>query len=114
MYLMIVVVRSEETADELITGFMDLGVTMGAVVEATDALEIISHHVPLFAGFRLMAGGGITRSRAILTIVETEALLIHLKKFIGRTISGGREDRGFYIVTPMAEGGPLSTLIPTP
>lgn len=111
MYFMIVVVRSEETADELITGLMDLGVTMSAVVEATDALEIISHHVPLFAGFRLMAGGGITRSRAILSIVEDESLLRRIKKFIGRTISGGPEERGFYVVTPMAEGGRLSSLI---
>ncbi|WP_300671651.1 hypothetical protein [Desulfoluna sp.] len=111
MYFMIVVVQREETADEIITGLMDLGVTMSAVVEATDALEIISHHVPLFAGFRLMAGGGITRSRAILSIVEHEALLTRLKKFIGRTISGTREERGFYVVTPMVEGGPLSNLI---
>ncbi|VFQ44120.1 hypothetical protein [Desulfoluna butyratoxydans] len=111
MYQMMIVVQSEETADELITGFMDLGVTMSAVVDATDALEIISHHVPLFAGFRLMAGGGITRSRAIFSIVETDALLRRLKKFVGRTISGRREERGFYTVTPMTEGGPLSNLV---
>ena len=111
MYFLTVVVQSEETADELITGLMDLGVTMSVVVEATDALEIISHHVPLFAGFRMMAGGSITRSRAILSIVENDTLLAHIKTFIGRTVSGGREERGFYVVTPMTEGGPLSNLI---
>lgn len=114
MYFMTVVVQSEEIADELITGLMDLGVTMSVVVDATDALEMISHHVPLFAGFRMMAGGSITRSRAILSIVETETLLKRIKKFIGRTISGGREERGFYVVTPMTEGGPLSNLITPP
>lgn len=112
MYFMTVVVQSEETADELITGLMDLGVTMSVVVEATDALEMISHHVPLFAGFRMMAGGSITRSRAILSIVESDQQLAHIKKFISRTIAGGREERDFYVVIPMIEGGPLSNLIP--
>lgn len=114
MYFMTVVVQREETADELITGFIDLGVTMSVVVEATDALEMISHHVPLFAGFRRMTGGGITRSRAILFIVENEALLAHMKKFIGQTLSGGTDERGFYVITPMIEGGPLSRLISSP
>ncbi len=112
MYFMTVVVQSEEIAHELITGFMDLGVTMSVVVEATDSLEMISHHVPLFAGFRMMSGGGITRSRAVLALVESAPLMGRMKKFIGRTIAGGREERGFYVVTPMVEGGPLSDLIP--
>ena len=114
MHFMIVVVQSEEMADELITGFMDLGITMSVVVEATDALEMISHHIPLFAGFRMMSGGGITRSRAILTIVENDSLMLRVKKFIGRTIADGREERGFYVVTPMTEGGPLAQLITPP
>lgn len=114
MYFMTVVVQSEEVADELITGFMDLGVTMSVVVEATDTLEMISHHVPLFAGFRMMSGGGITRSRAILSIVDNATLIERMKKFIGRTIAGGREERGFYVVTPMVEGGSLADLIPAP
>ena len=113
MYLLMVMVKNEETADELITGFMDLGVRDSAVVESTDGLEVISHHVPLFAGFRMMAGGGITRSRFLFAVVEDDRHLERLKRFMGRTFAGLRDERGFYAVAPLVDGGPISSLIPS-
>ncbi|MCG8473784.1 MAG: hypothetical protein MI742_18290 [Desulfobacterales bacterium] len=110
MYLLMVVVQNEETADELITGFMDLGVSASAVVEATDGLEVISHHVPLFAGFRMMAGSGMTRGRALFAQVENDRLLSRLKTLMKRTLSQARDERGFYAVLPLVDGGDLSSL----
>ncbi|MFO7964729.1 MAG: hypothetical protein R6U50_12470 [Desulfobacterales bacterium] len=74
MYLIIAVINNEEVLDELITGWLDIGVTGSTVIETTDSLQLISHHVPIFAGFRSFTSGGMKHNKTLFTVIENESL----------------------------------------
>ncbi len=65
MFLLIAVINEEELLDELITGWLDIGITGATVIETTDLLQLISHHIPIFAGFRTLNSGGMTHNKTI-------------------------------------------------
>jgi nitrogen regulatory protein P-II 1 len=58
MNLLIAVLNDESLLDDLITGWLDIGITGATVVESTDLIQLISDHIPIFAGFRSLTSGG--------------------------------------------------------
>ena len=75
MYLLFTVLNSEDIIEDLITGWIDLGITDSTVIETTDALQLISHQVPIFAGFRILTSGGVAHNKTIFTLIEKKKLL---------------------------------------
>lgn len=108
MFLLTAVINNEELLDDLITGWLDIGISGSTVIESTDSLELISHHVPIFAGFRVLTGGGMSRSKTLFTIIEDSHVLrqavIYLKKICMET---GKSHQGIYFVTKLADAGRL-------
>ena len=51
MYLLIAVMNNEELLDELITGWLDMGITGATVAETTDVLQLISHNIFFFVWY---------------------------------------------------------------
>ena len=74
MYLLIAVINNEELLEELITGWLDIGVSGSTVIESTDSLQLISHNVHIFAGFRSFTSGGMKHNKMLLTVIESDAL----------------------------------------
>jgi len=108
LYLLFAVVTNEDLLDELITGWMDLGISGATVIETTGALQLISQHVPIFAGLRSLTSGGIARSKTIFTAVETEHLLDEAIAFLENLIDKSYpEQQGVYFVTPLSHFGRL-------
>ncbi len=108
MYLLTTVINNEELLDELITGWLDIGISGSTVIESIDSLQLISHHVPIFAGFRVLTGGGMSRSKTLLTVVENKKMLTsavyYLKKLCEET---GESHQGIYFVTELSDFGRL-------
>ncbi|MBU1172603.1 MAG: hypothetical protein KKD44_23845 [Proteobacteria bacterium] len=108
MYLLTAVINNEELLDDLITGWLDIGISGSTVIESTDSLQLISHHVPIFAGFRVLTGGGMSRSKTLFTIIEEATILrqavLYLKKICKET---GKPHQGIYFVTKLADAGRL-------
>ncbi len=108
MYLLTTVINNEELIDDLITGWLDLGLTDTTVIETTDALQLISHHVPIFAGFRALSSGGMHHNRTLFTIVTEkktlESAILFLKQLIKET---GKSQQALYFVTPIIDMGKL-------
>ena len=108
MYLLTTVINNEELLDELITGWLDIGISGSTVIESIDSLQLISHHVPIFAGFRVLTGGGMSRSKTLLTVIENESILKtavnYLKKLCKET---GKSHQGIYFVTKLSDFGRL-------
>ena len=108
MYLLIAVINNEEMLDELITGWLDMGITGATVVETTDSLQLISHHIPIFAGFRSLTSGGMIHNKTLFTAIEKQEILdkavAYLKMICSRT---GKPHQGVYFVTPLISFGRL-------
>ncbi len=99
MNLLVVIINEEELLDELITGWLDLGVTGATVIESTDSLQFISHHVPIFAGFRALTSGGMRHNKTIFTVIETPHILDEAVAFLeALCCKAGAPHQGVYFV----------------
>ncbi len=60
--LLICIVKNDDTVEEILTGFLELGIGGATVITARGMAEIISSQMPLFAGFRdVFKAGGTSR-----------------------------------------------------
>lgn len=107
-HLLIAVINDETLLEEIITGWLDMGITGATVFDSTDLLQLISRHIPIFAGFRSMTAGGGHHNKTLFTAIETPALLTsavtHLQETCRRT---GKASQGVYFVLPLAAFGRL-------
>lgn len=108
MYLLIAVINDEELLDELITGWLDIGITGATVIETTDLLQLISHHIPIFAGFRTLTSGGMTHNRTIFTAIEKRPILDQAVAYLETLFrEAGRPHMGMYCIVPLLSIGRL-------
>ena len=113
MYLLTVVINNEELLDELITGWLAIGITDATVIETTDSVQLISHHVPIFAGFRSLTSGGMLHNRTIFAAIKEKRVLNQAITFL-KEVCGevGKPNQGLYFVTPIEEFEKLGKIKP--
>ena len=108
MYLLIAVINNEELLDDLLMGWIDIGVTGSTVIESTDSLQLISEHIPIFAGFRSLTSGGMRHNKTLVTAIESREILhqaiAYLKTLCDQT---GKPHQGVYFVAPLTQFGRL-------
>ena len=108
MYLLTAVINNEELLSDLITGWLDLGITGATVIETTGSLQLISQHVPIFAGFRSLTSGGRRHNKTIFTTIEDKELLDIAVDFLERICTEtGKPNQGIYFVTSLFSMGHL-------
>jgi len=108
VYLLIAVLNNEELLDELITGWLDIGVTGATVLESTDFLQLISSNIPIFAGFRTLTSGGMSHNKTIFTAIEDKEVLKQSVSYLETVCSEtGKPHQGVYLVTPLVDFGKL-------
>jgi hypothetical protein len=112
VYLLIIVINDEDLLEDLITGWLDIGITGATVMESTDLLQLISQHIPIFAGFRSFAGTGVRHNKTLLIGIETKKILDNAVKFLEIVCAETRKpSRGTYFVIPIVEMGYLGAEI---
>ena len=108
MYLLIAVINNEELLDELMTGWLDIGVTGATVAETTDLLQLISNHIPIFAGFRSLTSGGMRHNKTLFTAIEEREHLDQAVAFLEMLCRNTEKPhQGVYFVTPLMSFGRL-------
>lgn len=108
MYLLFVVLENEDLLDEMITGWLDMGISGATVIETTGALQLISQHVPIFAGLRSLTSGGSRHNKTIFAVIENQELIDLAVGFIENLCrQKGQPRQGVYFVTPVTRFGRL-------
>ena len=94
--------------EDLITGWLDIGITGATVMESTDLLQLISHHIPIFAGFRSFAGTGIRHNKTLMIGIEKKPILDNAVEFLeGLCRKRNKLSQGVYFVAPLLRFGRL-------
>lgn len=108
MYVLFAVIKDEQLIDDLITGWLDIGVTGATVLESTDSLQLISRHIPIFAGFRTLTSGGMPHNKTVFTLIDSQKILDQAVAFL-QTLCLGTEKphQGIYFVIPVIKSGRL-------
>ena len=72
MKLVVVFLNKVECLEDLLTAFLELGVSGASVVDSVGMGRIISHNVPIFAGLRSAFPGSSPGNKVILSVVDDE------------------------------------------
>lgn len=72
MVLLVIILSNAEVLEEVLEGFLELGLRGATVVGAQGMGEILSQEVPIFAGLRGLFPGGEGQHRMLLSVTERE------------------------------------------
>jgi nitrogen regulatory protein PII len=97
VHLLIAVINQEEKLEEVLSGFLEIGIT-GATVISTEGMgRLLSSEVPIFAGLEAFAQRTRPRNQTLFSVIEDEAKVdraIHLL----REVCGSLDEPGRGIV----------------
>ena len=67
--LMVFVLNREEYLDEILSGFVELGIGGATIIDSMGMGRILSHDIPIFAGMQGMLSGGRPHNKTILSVL---------------------------------------------
>lgn len=72
MKLLIIIVKGGNRLEDLLTGFLEIGISGASVLDARGMGQVISSDVPIFAGLKTLFPGAEGQSQVILSVVSPE------------------------------------------
>lgn len=73
--LLVCIVRDHHHVEEILMGFLDLGLRGATVLDGRGMGQILGSDVPIFAGFRSLFPGGSAGRYVIISVVDPEQVL---------------------------------------
>ena len=92
MKLAVLVLNKEELLENLLEGFIEIGISGATIIDSIGMGHILSTEVPIFAGLRFMFAGHRPYNKTILSVIKNEKVE-ELKKLSEKTLG------------PMGKGG---------
>lgn len=71
MHLLIAVVNDPEKVDEILSGYLEIGVTGATILNSEGMGRVLSHDIPIFAGLQTLISRSRPQNRTIFSVVET-------------------------------------------
>jgi len=75
MYLLICVVNNTASVNEIVGGFVRIGVTGATVIDSHGTVEIAAAQVPVFAGFRHLVQSNRQPNRTVFSVIKDDETL---------------------------------------
>lgn len=72
LQLLMLILNQEECLDDVLSAFVEFGITEAAIVDSAGMGEVLVHDVPIFAGLRHLLGGERPYSKTIFAVIEGE------------------------------------------
>ena len=70
--LLVAVINDPEKMDEILSGFLEVGITGATVISSEGMGQILSHDIPIFAGLQTLISGSRPQNRTILSVLQEE------------------------------------------
>lgn len=77
MKLFIYVLNQQEKMDEVLAGFIEIGITGATIVDSVGMGRILAKDVPIFAGFQSLLGGSRPYNKTIISVVDDDTKIQH-------------------------------------
>ncbi len=75
MELLVCVVNRDEKLEEVLSGFLELGVTGATVIHSEGMGRVLSQEVPVFAGLQTLMSRSRPQNTTILSVIESTEVL---------------------------------------
>jgi nitrogen regulatory protein PII len=73
--LFIYVLNRQEKIDEILAGFIEIGMTGATIVDSVGMGRILAQEVPVFAGFQSLLSGSRPYNKTIMSVVDSDEKL---------------------------------------
>lgn len=70
MQLLIAVINQEERLDEILSGFLELGITGATVVRSEGMGRMLSQDIPIFAGLQSLLAQARPQNQTIFSVIR--------------------------------------------
>ena len=72
MKLLIAVINEPEKLDDILAGFLELGITGATIVSSQGMGRVLSHDIPIFAGLQTLVSRSRPQNRTLFSVVADE------------------------------------------
>ena len=72
MQLLIAVINHVEQLDDILAGFVELGITGATIVNTEGMGHVLSHEVPIFAGLRSLTARSRPSNQTVFSVIEDD------------------------------------------
>jgi nitrogen regulatory protein P-II 1 len=72
MQLLIAVINQEERLDDILSGFLELGITGATVIDSEGMGHVLSHDIPIFAGLKTLISRARPQNQTLFSVIENE------------------------------------------
>jgi nitrogen regulatory protein P-II 1 len=86
MKLLVLILNKVEKLEEVLEGFLEVGVTGATIIDSIGMGHVISEEVPIFAGLRFMFAGAKPHNKMIISVItddKEDPVIKVLKKILG-------------------------------
>ncbi|HKJ93086.1 MAG TPA: P-II family nitrogen regulator [Longimicrobiales bacterium] len=102
MQLLMVVVNQEEKLDDILSGFLELGITGATVINSEGMGHVLSHDIPIFAGLQTLISRSRPQNQTIFSVMDDDKVNDALRML--QDVCGNLEDpaTGIAFVLPVS------------
>lgn len=72
MHLLLAVVNDPEKLDDVLSGFVELGITGATIINSEGMGRLLSHDIPIFAGLQTLISRSRPQNRTIFSVIEDD------------------------------------------
>ena len=72
MQLLVAVVNDPEKVDDILSGFLELGITGATVINSEGMGRVLTHDIPIFAGLQTLITRSRPQNRTIFSVIDEE------------------------------------------
>jgi len=72
MELLIAVINQEDRLDDILSGFLELGITGATVIDSEGMGHVLSHDIPIFAGLQTLISRARPRNQTIFSVIDSD------------------------------------------
>lgn len=76
MHLLIAVINESEKLDEILSGFLELGITGATILNSEGMGRILSHDIPIFAGLQTLIARSRPQNQTIFSVIKEEEKVV--------------------------------------
>jgi nitrogen regulatory protein P-II 1 len=72
MQLLVAVINQEEKLDEIMSGFLELGITGATIINSEGMGRLLSHDIPIFAGLQTLLTRSRPQNQTIFSVIRED------------------------------------------
>lgn len=72
MQLLVAIINESEKLDEILSGFLELGITGATIIGSEGMGRVLTHDIPIFAGLQTLIARSRPRNQTILSVIKEE------------------------------------------